>query len=192
MAKKKSQKRVSGNYSGTRVKKDSSYENNRRRNYMILSTAAIIIGLIMMGWQSLGSSRTNMELAYSDITTEIREMEDAVRSYADLAGKAAEAEADAFLEAYQSLQAAESAEQRSLAIPALTQAFSNVRTAVDKTGISDSSYKDALGTFEKMMEELQAAVADYNAKAVSYNKTVTGFPTKILASVMRYEKVSLI
>ena len=88
MAKKKNQKRAGGNYSGNRVKKEDTYGSTRRRTYMILSTAAIIIGLIMTGVQSLGSSRSNVELAYSDITTAIREMEDGVSSYAREAEKA--------------------------------------------------------------------------------------------------------
>ena len=74
MAKKKNQKRVGGNYSGNRVKKEDTYGGSRRKTYMILSTAAIIVGLIMTGVQSLGTSRSNVELAYSDITTVVREM----------------------------------------------------------------------------------------------------------------------
>ena len=192
MAKKKSQKQIPGNYSGTRAKKDNTYENNRRRNYMILSTAAIIIGLIMMNWQSLGSSRTTMELAYSDVTTEIREMEDAVKSYADQAGEASKAAGDAYLKAYKTLQEAESAEERSEAASAYTQAFSALQEAADKAGMSDASYVEARDAARKAMEGFRTAVADYNTKAASYNKTVTGFPTRILASVMRYEKAGLI
>lgn len=192
MATKKSQKRVSGNYSGTRAKKDNTYENNRRRNYMILSTAAIIIGLIMMGWQSLGTSRTNMELAYSDLTTEIREMEDAVKSYVDQACGASETAGDAYLKAYKNLQEADSAEERSEAAAAYAQAFSALQEAADKAGMSDSSYAEARDAARGAMEEFQTAVTEYNTKAASYNKTVTGFPTRILASVMRYEKAGLI
>ena len=89
MAKKKNQKRVGGNYSGNRVKKENTYGSSRRKTYMILSTAAIIIGLIMTGVQSLGTSRSNVELAYSDMTTVIREMEDEVSAFVREAEKQA-------------------------------------------------------------------------------------------------------
>ena len=106
MAKKKNQKRVAGNYSGNRVKKEDNYGRTRKKTYMILSTAAIIIGLIMTGMQSLGASFSNVELAYSDITTAIREMEDEVSSYAMEAEKADAASgesADALVCAYSAL-----------------------------------------------------------------------------------------
>ena len=195
MAKKKNQKRAGGNYSGNRVKKEDTYGSTRRRTYMILSTAAIIIGLIMTGVQSLGASRSNVELAYSDITTAIREMEDEVSSYAMEAEKADAASgesADALVSAYSALCEAESVGERSKARDTFANALSALHEASDEAGMSVSSYKNAASAVDQEAGRLNAAIADYNAKAEAYNKSVSGFPKSILARIMSYTEVDLI
>ncbi len=195
MSKKKNQKRVGGNYSGNRVKKEDTYGSSRRKAYMILSTAAIIIGLIMTGVQSLGASRSNVELAYSDVTTEIREMEDEVSAFVREAGKAGAPSGDragAFASSYLALCQAESAKERSDAADAFANALSALHEASDEAGMSVSSYKNAALAVDQEADRLNAAIADYNAKAEAYNTSVSGFPKSILARIMSYTEVDLI
>ena len=195
MAKKKNQKRVAGNYSGNRVKKEDNYGRTRKKTYMILSTAAIIIGLIMTGMQSLGASFSNVELAYSDITTAIREMEDEVSSYAMEAEKADAASgesADALVSAYSALCEAESVGERSKARDTFANALSALHESADGAGMSSTAYKDTGTAVDQAADGLTAAIADYNTKAEAYNKSVSGFPKNILARIMRYTEVDLI
>ena len=195
MAKKKNQKRVGGNYSGNRVKKENTYGSSRRKTYMILSTAAIIIGLIMTGVQSLGASRSNVELAYSDITTVIREMEDEVSAFVREAGKAGVPSGDragAFASSYLALCQAGSAKERSDAVDSFANALSALHEASDEAGMSASSYKNAASAVDQEADRMNAAIADYNTKAEAYNKSVSGFPKSILAGIMRYTEVDLI
>ena len=195
MAKKKNQKRVGGNYSGNRVKKEDTYGTSRRKIYMILSTAAIIIGLIMTGVQSLGTSRSNVELAYSDITTVVREMEDEVSAFVREAGKAGAPSGDragAFASAYLALCQAESAKERADAADSFANALSALHEASDEAGMSVSSYKNAASAVDQAADGLNDAIDDYNTKAKAYNKSVSGFPKSILARIMRYTEVDLI
>ena len=195
MAKKKNQKRVGGNYSGNRVKKEDTYGTSRRKIYMILSTAAIIIGLIMTGVQSLGTSRSNVELAYSDITTVVREMEDEVSAFVREAGKAGVPSGDRagdFASAYSALCQAGSAKERSDAVDSFANALSALHEASDEAGMSVSSYKSAASAVDQAADGLNDAIADYNTKAEAYNKSVSGFPKSILAGIMRYTEVDLI
>jgi hypothetical protein len=195
LAKKKNQKRVGGNYSGNRVKKENTYGSRRRKTYMILSTAAIIIGLIMTGVQSLGTSRSNVELAYSDMTTVIREMEDEVSTFVREAGKAGAPSGDragAFASAYSALCRAGSAKERSDAADSFANALSALHEASDEAGMPVSSYKNAASAVDQEAGRLNAAIADYNAKAEAYNKSVSGFPKSILARIMGYTEVDLI
>ena len=195
MAKKKNQKRIGGNYSGSRVKKENTYGSTRRKTYMILSTAAIIIGLIMTGVQSLGSSRSSAELAYSDVTTAIREMEDEVSAFVREAGKAGAPSGDRagdLAAAYSALCRAESAKERTDALDAFANALSALHEASDEAGMSVSSYKNAASAVDREADTLNAAITDYNTKAEAYNKSVSGFPKSILARLMRYEEVDLI
>ncbi len=195
MAKKKNQKRVGGNYSGNRVKKEDTYGTSRRKIYMILSTAAIIIGLIMTGAQSLGTSRSSVELAYSDITTAIREMEDEVSAFVREAGKAGVPSGDragAFASAYSALCQAGSAKERSDAVDLFANALFTLHEASDEAGMSISSYKNASSAVDQAADGLNDAIADYNTKAEAYNKSVSGFPKSILAGIMRYTEVDLI
>ena len=195
MAKKKNQKRAGGNYSGNRVKKEDTYGSTRRRTYMILSTAAIIIGLIMTGVQSLGTSRANVELAYSDITTVVREMEDEVSAFVREAGKAGAPSGDragAFASAYLALCQAESAKERADAADSFANALSALHEASDEAGMSVSSYKNAASAVDQAADGLNDAIDDYNTKAKAYNKSVSGFPKSILARIMRYTEVDLI
>jgi LemA protein len=194
LAKKKNQKRAGGNYSGNRVKKEDTYGSTRRRTYMILSTAAIIIGLIMTGVQSLGSSRSNVELAYSDITTAIREMEDGVSSYAREAEKADNSSGEsarALIAAYSALAEAGSVKERSDALNAFANALASLHEAADEAGMSVSSYKAAGEAVDRAADGLNAAVSDYNTKAEVYNKSVSGFPKRILAGIMGYTEADL-
>lgn len=194
MAKKKNQKRVGGNYSGNRVKRENTY-GSRRKTYMILSTAAIIIGLIMTGVQSLGTSRSNVELAYSDMTTVIREMEGEVSTFVREAGKAGAPSGDragAFASAYSALCRAGSAKERSDAADSFANALSALHEASDEAGMPVSSYKNAASAVDQEAGRLNAAIADYNAKAEAYNKSVSGFPKSILARIMSYTEVDLI
>jgi len=195
LAKKKNQKRVGGNYSGNRVRKENTFGSTKRKTYMILSTAAIIIGLIMTGLQSLGSSRSNVELAYSDITTVVREMEDEVSAFVREAGKAGAPSGDragAFASAYSDLCKAGSAKERSDAVDSFANALSALHEASDEAGMSVSSYKNAASAVDQAADGLNDAIADYNAKAEAYNKSVSGFPKSILAGIMRYTEVDLI
>ena len=195
MAKKKNQKRVGGNYSGNRVKKEDTYGTSRRKIYMILSTAAIIIGLIMTGVQSLGTSRSNVELAYSDITTVVREMEDEVSDFVREAGKAGAPSGDragAFASAYLALCQAGSAKERSDAVDTFANALSALHEASDEAGMSVSSYKNAASAVDQAVDGLNNAIADYNTKAEAYNKSVSGFPKRLLARLMSYTEVELI
>jgi hypothetical protein len=45
---------------------------------------------------------------------------------------------------------------------------------------------------DQAVDGLNDAIADYNAKAEAYNKSVSGFPKSILAGIMRYTEVDLI
>ena len=162
---------------------------------MILSTAAIIIGLIMTGVQSLGSSRSSAELAYSDVTTAIREMEDEVSAFVREAGKAGAPSGDRagdLAAAYSALCRAESAKERSDALDSFANALSALHETSDEAGMSVSSYKNAASAVDQESDRLNAAIADYNTKAEAYNKSVSGFPKSILARIMRYEEVDLI
>lgn len=194
MAKKKNQKRAGGNYSGNRVKKEGTYGSTRRRTYMILSTAAIIIGLIMTGVQSLGSSRSSVELAYSDISTVIREMEDDVSSYVREAEKADETSGECartLASAYSALAQAESVKERSDALDTFANALSSLHEAADEAGMPVSAYKAAAEAVDRASDGLNAAVSDYNTKAGAYNKSVSGFPKRILARIMGYTEADL-
>ena len=178
-----------------RVKKENTYGSSRRKTYMILSTAAIIIGLIMTGVQSLGTLRSNVELAYSDMTTVIREMEDEVSAFVREAGKAGAPSGDragAFASAYSALCQAESAKERYDAADSFANALSALHEASDEVGMSTSSYKNAASAVDQEADRLNAAIADYNAKAEAYNKSVSGFPKSILARIMGYTEVDLI
>ena len=149
----------------------------------------------MTGAQSLSASRSNVELAYSDITTEIREMEDEVSAFVREAGKAGAPSGDragAFASAYSALCQAESARERSDAVDSFANALLALHEASDEAGMSVSSYKNAASAVDQAADGLNDAIADYNTKAEAYNKSVSGFPKNILARIMRYTEVDLI
>lgn len=177
------------------MKKDNSYGDKKKKTYMILSTAAIIIGLLMTGWQTMANSRSSVELAYSDITTVIRMMQEPVTAFTDAAAEDGGASGDrisAVNEAYEDLAAAASVRERSDAEKVLSKALDALLSEADESGLARSAYKEARDKVTDSLSKWTEAAEKYNEKAKAYNKAVTGFPTRIMAMIMQYETVDLI